>query len=338
MKNEGRWLALLAVVSIGLVVAVAAVGWFRLNEAPSAPAGPVGPVEFRVESGEGFASVARRLEEQGLVVSADRFEILGRLVGADRDIRVGTYLLAVGTPPRDLIGDLVAGNVRITTFTVPEGWRLDQIAAAAESALGIAPEEFLVAAADSELRLTLGCRSETLEGYLFPETYHFTDASTAADVVNAMAGRFDAEWRSLEGAKGGLPEGLDRHGVVTLASIVEAETSVSEERPHVAAVYLNRLGLGWRLQADPTVRYAMGRFNGRLYYKHLEIDSPYNTYRYEGLPPGPIAAPGLAAMEAVFDPLEPCDDLFFVASGDGGHIFSRTREEHDRAKRLARGR
>ncbi len=111
---------------------------------------------------------------------------------------------------------------------------------------------------------------------------------------------------------------------------------MAEERSRVAAVYLNRLELGWRLQADPTVRYALGRFDGRLYYKHLEVQSPYNTYRNEGLPPGAIAAPGRAALAAVLDPLEPCQDLFFVASGNGGHVFSRTREEHNRAKRLAR--
>ena len=335
MRNEGRWLAALAAISIGLIVVVAIVGWVRLHEAPRAPEGPAEPVAFRVEPGEGFAHVARRLEEEGLVVSAQRFEILARIVGLDRDIRSGTFLFTVGTPPRTILDDLVTGKVRLLGFTVPEGWRLDQIAAEAESTLGTPAAEFLAAASDSARRAELGCASTTLEGYLFPETYRFPDGVGAAEVVAAMTDRFVAEWEALEGDP---PQELDRHGVVTLASIVEAETSVPEERPRVAAVYLNRLERGMRLQADPTVRYALGRFHGRLYYKHLDVESPYNTYSVYGLPPGAIAAPGRAALQAVLAPLEPCDDLYFVASGDGGHIFSRTKAEHDRAKRVARGR
>jgi UPF0755 protein len=123
---------------------------------------------------------------------------------------------------------------------------------------------------------------------------------------------------------------------VTLASIVEAETRLPAEKPRVAAVYLNRLGRGWKLQADPTVRYGLGEFAGRLYYRHREVDTPYNTYLHEGLPPGPIGAPGRESLLAVLAPTEPCHDLFFVASGDGGHIFSRTGEEHVRAKLGAR--
>jgi UPF0755 protein len=335
MRNEGRWLAFLAAVSIGLIVAVAVVGWVRLHEAPPVPEGPAEPIEFRVEPGEGFARVAARLEKVGLVVSARRFEILGRIVGADREIRSGTFQFDPGTPPRDILDDLVAGNVMLLSFTVPEGWRVDQIAAEAESALGVSADEFVVVAGDSALRAELGCTSETLEGYLFPETYRFPVGVGARDVVDAMTRRFVAEWAALEGDP---PAGLDRHGVVTLASIVEAETSIAEERPRVAAVYLNRLERKMRLQADPTVRYGIGRFHGRLYYKHLDIPSPYNTYRNHGLPPGAIAAPGRAALQAVFTPLDPCDDLYFVASGDGGHVFSRTKAEHDRAKHQARTR
>jgi len=336
MRNEGRWLAFLAALTVGLVVAVAAVGWVQIHEAPPVPEGPVTEVEFRVDAGEDFGSVARRLDEAGLVVSAVRFEILARVAGADREIRSGTYAFSPGTPPRRILDDLVAGNERLVAFTVPEGWRLEQIAAEAESALGIPAADFVAAASDSGLRAELGCESATLEGYLFPETYRFPAGAGAQEVVRAMTDRFAREWGALDAAA--PPLGLDRHGVVTLASIVEAETSVPGERPRVAAVYLNRLDRGMRLQADPTVRYALGRFRGRLYYKHLDVDSPYNTYQHAGLPPGAIAAPGREALRAVLEPLEPCDDLYFVASGDGGHVFSRTKAEHDRAKELARSR
>jgi len=316
-----------AVAGLGLLFA-----WRALHEAP--PASPESvPVVFRVEPGEGFAAIARRLEEQGLAVSARRLRILARLTRSDRAIRSGTYLIPTGTAPDVLLDDLVAGRVRLHRLTVPEGWRIAQIARATEDALDIPAEKLLAAAADSTWRARIECPAETLEGYLFPDTYYFPDGVTADDVVDAMLHRFEEVWVSLPPER---PEGLDRHGVVTLASIVEAETGLDEEKPHVAAVYLNRLKIGWKLQADPTVRYGLGYFTGRLYYKHLDIPSPYNTYANYGLPPGPIGAPGREALLAVLRPLDPCDDLFFVASGNGGHVFSRTREEHSLAKLAAR--
>jgi UPF0755 protein len=333
MRSEGRSIAFLAAVAAGLVVAVVAVGWVQLQQAPPQDGGE--PVEIVVEPGEECARVARRLEDAGLVLSARRFEILARIVGADRDIRSGTFRFYRGTAPREILDDLVLGREWLLSFTVPEGWRLEQIAAEAERALAIPPADFLAAAADPAARAELGCTAETLEGYLFPETYRFPARATAKDVVAAMTKRFVEEWSGLGREP---PAGLDRHGVVTLASIVEAETPVPQERARVAAVYLNRLKQGMRLQADPTVRYALRRFDGRLYYKDLEVESPYNTYRNDGLPPGAIASPGRDAIAAVLEPLASCDDLFFVASGDGGHVFSRTKAEHDRAKALAQGR
>jgi UPF0755 protein len=333
MSSRGRSLAFLAAVAAGVVVAGASVGWVQLQKAPPRDGGE--PVEIVVEPGEECKRVARRLDEAGLVVSGRRFALLARILGVDRDIRSGTFRFERGTPPRAILDDLVLGNEWLFTFTVPEGWRLEQIAAEAESTLGIASSDFVAAAGDPATRAQLGCTAETLEGYLFPQTYRFPARATAEDVVGAMTRRFVEEWSGLGREP---PAGLDRHGVVTLASIVEAETPVPEERARVAAVYLNRLKQGMRLQADPTVRYALRRFDGRLYYKDLEIESPYNTYRNEGLPPGAIASPGRAALAAVLDPLASCDDLFFVASGDGGHVFSRTKAEHDRAKALAQGR
>lgn len=326
-----RWA--IAVAAAGALAGLGLfLGWRALHEAPPAGAHAV-PVVFRVEPGEGFAAIAHRLEERGLAVSARRLRILARLTRSDRAIRSGTYLIPTGTKPDVLLDDLVAGRVRVHRLTVPEGWRLTQIARETESVLGIRAEDVLDAAADSTLRARIGCPTETLEGYLFPDTYYFPDGIGAADVVDAMLQRFEQVWASLPP---GLPEGMDRHGVVTLASIVEAETGLDHEKPRVAAVYRNRLRIGWKLQADPTVRYGLGYFTERLLYKHLDIETPYNTYANHGLPPGPIGAPGRAALLAVLEPLEPCDDLFFVASGTGGHVFSRTAEEHTLAKLAAR--
>jgi UPF0755 protein len=319
--------ALLGVVS----GAAGALAWRSLFEMPEVT-DPT-PVEFRVRPREGFRSVAKRLEEAGLVVSALRLRILARVRREDRTIRAGTYVFAPGSDPRKILEDLVAGNVRLLRFTVPEGWRLEQIAEEAERVLGVPVAGFRRAASDSTLRARLECPTPDVEGYLFPETYLFPDGAAPREIVRTMTDRFV---EVFEGLSGEIPEGLTRHDVVTLASIVEAETYLVEEKPRVAAVYLNRLSKGWKLQADPTVRYALGRFRGRLYYKHLDVDSPYNTYRTAGVPPGPIGSPGREALQAVLTPLEPCHDFYFVASGDGGHTFSRTKAEHDRARLLAR--
>ena len=334
---NARALAVAAVVAGTLAGAGLWFGWRALHEAPAAAEGAEA-VTFRVERGEGFASVAERLEDAGHVVSALRFRVLARILKADRSVHAGTYTVEPRTAPRALLDDFVAGRVRTLKVTVPEGWRLPRIAEEMERVLGIAPEDFLAVAADPVRLEDLGVPVDhmptpNLEGYLFPETYHFPDAASAEEVVDGMTARFREVWESLPPD---TVRGLSRHEIVTLASIVEAEAMLTDEMPRIAAVYLNRLDLGWRLQADPTVRYGLDYFTGRLYYKHLDIETPYNTYRNDGLPPGPICAPGSAAMAAVLAPLDPCDDLFFVASGGGRHTFSRTAAEHVRAKAEAR--
>lgn len=325
-------LVLLLVAMAGLAAGFALRrGWDVLTEAP--PGGAAVPASsFHVEPGEGLASVAARLEEEGLIVSARRFRILARILRVDRGVKAGTYRLVHGADPRALLDDLVEGRVRALRLTIPEGVRLDRIADEVEETLSIPRDDFLAAAAEPG-RLARYGGVPSLEGYLYPDTYFFHDGVDADTVVEAMLARFEAVWASLEGSP---PAGWTRNDVVTLASIVVAETSLAEEKPRVAAVYLNRLRDGWRLEADPTVRYGLERFGGRLYFKHLDIDTPYNTYMHRGLPPGPIAAPGRESLQAVLMPLEPCDDFFFVASGNGGHIFSRTKAEHDQARREVR--
>jgi UPF0755 protein len=237
--------------------------------------------------------------------------------------------------PRRVLENLVSGRVRLRSLTIPEGWRLEQIAVAVEREFGIAPQDFLAAAREPERLAAARCPARDLEGYLFPETYLFPDGVAATEIVSAMVQRFENVWDGLDRP---LPAGLDRHGVVTLASIVEAEARLPEERPRIAAVYLNRLREGWKLEADPTVRYALGRFEGKLYYKHLDVDSPYNTYQVASLPPGPIGSPGRASLLAVLEPGPESNEFYFVAAGDGRHVFSRTKAEHDEARRAAKRR
>lgn len=323
-----RRLLLAALLLVAIAPLLAVLTWRSLVEAPPASSHATHPVEFRVEEGEAFTTVADRLELSGLILSATRFKILARLRGADRSVQTGTYRLGFGTDPRRILDDLVEGRVQLRRLTLPEGFRLDRIVSEAEAALDVPADSLLTALADPQRLEHLDVETPTLEGYLYPDTYFFPDGTPAGRVVDALVSRFEEVWATLEGD---LPGGFDRHDVVTLASIVEAETPLDEEKPRVAAVYLNRIRDGWLLQADPTVRYGIGRFTGRLYYKHLDIDTPYNTYLHRGLPPGPICSPGRAAMQAVLTPMPDCEDFYFVASGRGGHDFSRTKAEHDAA-------
>jgi UPF0755 protein len=212
---------------------------------------------------------------------------------------------------------------------------LTQIAGVLAAKLDADSTAFADLAAGPELSSELGVEVGSLEGYLFPDTYIIPWGLEPEDVAKLMIDRLEREFnqRAVERA---ASLGMSRHEVLTLASIVEAETRLPEELPVVSAVYHNRLRRGMRLEADPTVAYAKGGYKGRLFYKDLEIESPYNTYKHPGLPPGPICSPGKAAINAALYPDTTTTALYFVARGDGGHVFSRTLREHQAAVEKAR--
>jgi UPF0755 protein len=217
----------------------------------------------------------------------------------------------------------------VHTVTVPEGLALTAILPLLERQLELSRDSLGAAVRDSALRAELGVPTRTLEGYLFPDTYSFPAGTSARDVVEAMVRRFEQAWQ--DDWDGRLAEiGMTRHEIVTLASIVEKEARLAEERPVIAAVYRNRLRIGMALQADPTVQYALGGHRARVLYKDLEVESPYNTYRYPGLPPGPIASPGAASLEAALHPAD-VRYLYFVAHPDGHHEFRETFGQHEQA-------
>jgi UPF0755 protein len=198
-------------------------------------------------------------------------------------------------------------------------------------------QTFLEKVHDPRATRSLGVGAESLEGYLFPDTY-FVDANSGAeDLIRRMVGQCLQVVAQLA-LQREPPFDYSIHELLTLASIVEAEVMIDSERPRVAAVFLNRLKIGWKLQADPTVRYALDKYGVKLTLDDLEVESDYNTYLHHGLPPGPICNPGEASIRAVFEPLEECQDLFFVATGMGDHIFSRTEAEHLRARALVKRR
>ncbi|HBN07786.1 MAG TPA: endolytic transglycosylase MltG [Cyanobacteria bacterium UBA8530] len=310
---------------------------------PFLPARPFSQesIVFEVESGQGVRSLAGHLKEEGLINSAFAFTLASRLTGKDRTIKAGVYDLSPGMTVMDIIELLEGGQSDSIRLTIPEGYSLRQIAREIErQGLG-KPERFLDFAHAylyvERFPWLKGLSEEaTLEGYLFPDTYYLGPGSTESQVVELMLKRFQQlvlpTWKKAK--KGSL----DFHRVITLASIVELEAKIPSERPLIAGVFFNRLRTAMPLGSDPTVEYALGRHQSQkgLSLADIRIASPYNTYRYSGLPPGPIANPGLASIKAVLAPQE-TPYLYFVAKGNGTHRFSRTLAEQIQAQRNYQG-
>lgn len=295
---------------------------------------------FTVESGETAGSIADRLEREGLIKSARSFRIQARSLGLDVRFEAGDYELAPSMRPTEIMGRLQQGRNAGTALTIPEGWRLAQIADAIEAKRPGSRSELLQIAAGEPFDLPfLADRppGASLEGYLFPDTYQIDKDTTPRRLIETML-RVFGQRVGPDLAARARARNLNVHQVVTLASIVEREARISTERRLIAAVYLNRLRRDMLLQADPTVQFALRPTNAALadgvYWKtnltgaDLQVDSPYNTYRRKGLPPGPIASPGLESIQAVLD-AGTTDLLYFVARPDGSHLFATTLAEHN---------
>jgi UPF0755 protein len=337
-------------VAAAALAAIALTAWVVagtpeavLQNEPSIPALPTpsgnDAVSIEVRSGVGVGGIAKRLEEAGVIRSGRLFLILTSLMGVEGKMVAGSYEFDRGMPTLQVIGRLRAGITMPLTVTVPEGLRSEEVALLMEREGIVSAEDFRRALASGEYDFDfLAERPEGtgLEGYLFPATYGFSRAVTADVVVRRMLAAFD-ELVTPELRQAMQAAGLTLHEGVTLASIVEREAVQPDERPLIAGVFLNRLRLGMPLGADPTVQYALagdpqsverfGFWKQGLTLEDLEVESPYNTYVNGGLPPGPIANPGLDSLEAVAHPAE-TGYLYFVAREDGSHVFAETLEEH----------
>jgi UPF0755 protein len=289
-----------------------------------------------IPQGASFAAAADSLESAGVIGSPRLFRLYASVTRRDRDIKAGTYLLEPGQSWNELIDALTAGRGIEHSVTIPEGLALRDIVPLLARSTGAPVESLWVAARDSATRRRLRIPTRDLEGYLFPDTYRFMYGTGAREAVRELVRRFEDVWEPAWDARA-AELGMTRHAVITLASIVEKEARLAEERPVIAAVYHNRLRQGMPLQADPTVQYAIGEHRTRVLYKDLRIDSPYNTYRNRGLPPGPIASPGRASIEAALYPAS-VPYRYFVAHPDGHHEFRVTFEEHTAARRLVQRR
>lgn len=279
-------------------------------------------------------AASESLSRAGVIGSPRLFRFYAKLRRADRGIKAGTYLLAPDASWGVVLSSLRNGKGVVEVVTIPEGFRLARIESVLVAKLKLPPESLRAAVSDTALRNRLGVPVETLEGYLFPDTYFFPPGTSARTAVQTMVRRFEQQWKPEWTARLDTL-GVTRHNVVTLASIVEGEARKAEERPVIAAVYWNRVRKRMLLQADPTVQYALPQYQKRLLNRHLTVDSRYNTYRYPGLPPGPIVSPGAASLQATLYPAS-VPYLYFVAFPDGHHEFRPTLEEHQAIVRVAR--
>ena len=322
---------LAVVVVLALGGAAAGAVWVRsLIATPYR--GYAGPEQFvDIPSGSGTRTIGDRLVAAGVVRDELTFRAALWLSGEATRLKAGEYRFDRPMTAAEVIGKIVAGDVHLVSITIREGLTIAEMAAIVE-AQGFGPAaDFIEAARDPAPIHALDASATDLEGYLFPETYALPRQADARTLVRAMVDGFMREF-TPELRQAAEARGLSVRQAVTLASLVEKETAKPEERGTVAAVYSNRLRIGMPLQCDPTVIYAMqlaGTYDGNLRRDDLSFDSPYNTYRYRGLPPGPIAAPGRGSIEAAIRPAD-ADYLYFVSRNDGSHEFARTLAEHNR--------
>jgi UPF0755 protein len=326
-----RWLKVTAPILL-LAAAAAAVGIYVQSRYPDqVDAAHAEARIVTIDPGEGFQAVSQKLRAAGLIQSPLQFRIYARISGAHRAIKAGEYRLYGTMTPREILSTLVKGDVILYRLTIPEGYTLRQIAAAVAQAGFAEADAFYRTATNPAVVETEGVAAQSLEGYLFPDTYYFPKGATPAQIIAAMMRRF-RETFSADWEQRARDMGMTVHEVVTLASIIEKETGDPAERPLIASVFHNRLAKGMRLETDPTVIYGIEDFDGNLTRKHLRTPTPYNTYLNRGLPPGPIASPGKAALEAALFPAD-TDFLFFVSRRDGTHQFSSTLKDHQEAVR-----
>lgn len=299
--------------------------------------GPQGePLTITVPRGATLQSVADTLVERGIVGSRRGFYYFARVRGDAREIRAGRYSFRASEGWRDILDDLTAGRVLTVPFTVPEGLRLPEIAERIAGFSGESVADVLDRLDGDSTHLAWNVPGPGLEGYLFPDTYRFADGVDAGQVIAEMIERYHSAWTDERRAR--LEElGMTEIEAMTLASIVQAEARHFEEMPTIAAVYHNRLEIRYPLQADPTVLYALGGWRARLLFAAIDsvAEHPYNTYTHPGLPPGPIGAPGDAALDAALNPAD-VEFLYFVARPDGTHIFTMSLQEHNQARVVAR--
>jgi UPF0755 protein len=285
-------------------------------------------VTLSVKSGMTVRTVADILEDEHVIRNSDFFVLLSKVL-KNSTILTGNYTIYQGSSSKEIFEKLSSGSVQTARVTIPEGFNLFQMAPLFDEAGICSKEKFIFYVQDREFLLSLGINALSAEGYLFPDTYAFAHNSDTRDVIRHMKQKMDDVLNGLN-YQSALPDGMNVHQLLIIASLVEKEARVKSEQKLVASVFLNRVKNKMRFDSDPTVRYAVKKFKGRITYRDLDSNSPYNTYKVWGYPPTPIASPGKGAIEAVLYPVE-SNYLYFVARNDGTHYFSKTLSRHNKA-------
>ena len=320
-------------IAIFLIVCAGLGVYFELRMYADAPAQAdnTQKILVNVRQGQSLKTTAALLQQKNIITNSLKLVIIARLKGYDKRLKAGEYLLSAAMTPREILAIMVRGEVRLYKLTVPEGYNVHQIAGLISQAGFGNQDEFKKIASNPAIARKHGLEAETLEGYLFPDTYFFPKGVTIEKIIATMVQRFwsifKPEWKDRAKSLG-----FSIHQVVTLASIIEKETGAAFERPRISSVFHNRLRRKMRLESDPTVIYGTKDFDGNITRKHLKTKTPYNTYRIKGLPIGPIANPGRASLEAALFP-EKTAYLYFVSKKDTTHYFSKNLKEHNRAVR-----
>ena len=285
---------------------------------------------FEIQPGMTLKQVALELSSLGLIRSPSAFQAIAYIQDKETQVMVGEFSLSPSMLPTEIILRITSGKTVPHPVTIPEGYRITEIAALLhEQGLGD-PDVFIRETQDKHLIRSLGIPINSLEGYLFPETYHFSKFTPETKIIRTMVDTFKEQVSNVQLMQSAKESPLSWHEIITLASLIEKETGLDSERKMISSVFHNRLRKNMRLQTDPTVIYAIEQFDGNIRKRDLKIDSPYNTYRYKGLPPGPIASPGIKSIVAAMSPIE-SDRLYFVSRQNGSHHFSSTLKEHNQA-------
>jgi len=287
-----------------------------------------------VRDGMSARQIGEMLEQKEIVASGKRFVLIAKLTSREKKIKAGRYVFKKTEGARSVLAKLVKGETKTLLVTIPEGLTIKEISVILEKSLGIDGKKFLRLASSKKYAANMGVTGKNLEGFLFPDTYEFNYGVTADEVAERVVKKF---WKVFTDSRKIRAEkqGFTVNEIVTLASMIEEEAMLDREKPIISQVYHKRLKLDRALECDATVQYALPKHKSRLLYKDLKVKSPYNTYMHKGLPPGPISNPGKEAIIAALYPAK-TNYLYYVAKGDGSHIFSLTAKEHQKAIRMLR--
>jgi len=331
-----QWSKRVAWIAIPAIIILTPLYWFFSYGSVNGPGPAQGDsIHVTIHSGSGFSAIYSTLVESEVLYDDCRFAMLASWSGISKRLKAGEYTFSRPVTPKEILIQLERGSSALLPVTLREGLSVYEIADELRRQGWQDKADIVGLCMDADFVASLGIPATSLEGYLFPDTYFLARHQTARSVLKMMVARFFQVWAELETQYRDVktpatPLKLSRHDLVILASIVEKETGLAEERPQIARVFYNRLQKRMRLQADPTVIYGLGNFDGNLTKRDLRTPSAYNTYLLSGLPAGPIANPGKEALRSVLAPLDG-DWLYFVAKGDGSHQFSGNLKDHNRA-------